>query len=655
MENGQSLKTKFLIDGIEYDILENETRWVIGELSKTLYTQISIQSRQIEADKKKGLLDDYFKDGKVKISFEASGINNFGIPTGVLNYEEDKNIETFTHFLKEGMEYSLDFFGKIEYKEGWVIIDGTFKQPYGNESGFPVFASIKFDPQVLNWKEYIFNSLEETKGIDPNKITYLKLKDPTFKELPEEIFEFKNLEILQITNSSNYWEESYLPLINISERIAELTQLKDFTVMKAELSTIPESISKLKELERLTLRNCRLSSLPDSIFSMPKLKYLDFAQNQVHAISENINLPSLMSIHLGKNLLSTLPISLVQQPNLKSINASDNPFVELPNEYNFFKGLELTKEEKDRLLDTTYKGADGTGLIKWDDTDYFASKDPELIAPVEKIIEENKLSKDKKALLSLVKRTIGFKQTSQDDYSKIGNHRFGGRPDLPMEISYPIYHYSYEDKDYHYEFIAQINCEEIAHLQEYLPRTGTLFFFITSMQFIGSDELNNAEIIYVEDNKNLASGTRFEFSEEDFFDSLDNEYTPFKAEAFVTVSVPSFYANHVNTYLFEKDAKSLAGREDFLYNLYDIFEKPVLQLKEYDHAVNTYGFTQHESPELQTALNWKGKPQDWIILLLVKSIGDFQWGDAGDLFFVIHKSDLAKKDFSKVFLTIESS
>jgi len=32
-----------------------------------------------------------------------------------------------------------------------------------------------------------------------------------------------------------------------------------------------------------------------------------------------------------------------------------------------------------------------------------------------------------------------------------------------------------------------------------------------------------------------------------------------------------------------------------------------------------------------------------------------QWGDAGDLFFVIHKSDLAKGDFSNVFITMESS
>lgn len=71
--------------------------------------------------------------------------------------------------------------------------------------------------------------------------------------------------------------------------------------------------------------------------------------------------------------------------------------------------------------------------------------------------------------------------------------------------------------------------------------------------------------------------------------------------------------------------------------------------------MNAYAFTQHESPELQAALTWKGDPQDWVTLLLVSSKGNFQWGDAGDLFFVIHKSNLAKRDFSKVFVTLESS
>ncbi|ETZ23798.1 DUF1963 domain-containing protein [Pedobacter sp. V48] len=86
----------------------------------------------------------------------------------------------------------------------------------------------------------------------------------------------------------------------------------------------------------------------------------------------------------------------------------------------------------------------------------------------------------------------------------------------------------------------------------------------------------------------------------------------------------------------------------------DLFEEGANQ-KEYKHTINAYGFIQHEAPELQASLKLKGNPEDWIILLKVGSTGDFMWGDAGDLFFVIHKSDLTKGDFSNVFVTIESS
>ncbi len=74
-----------------------------------------------------------------------------------------------------------------------------------------------------------------------------------------------------------------------------------------------------------------------------------------------------------------------------------------------------------------------------------------------------------------------------------------------------------------------------------------------------------------------------------------------------------------------------------------------------DHKTNAYGFSQHEFPEHEAALAMKGSPGDWIILLEVSSQGDFQWGDAGELFFVIHKSDLLKQDFSNVFCTMYSS
>src|SRR5690606_23825983 len=467
----------------------------------------------------------------------------------------------------------------------------------------------------LNWANYKFKSLEETEGADPYTIRLLEITNPTFSNLPEAIYTFENLEYLIIQRVGNYWDKDKLPFADFGDRIAELKNLKQITVNQAAINTLPKSFANLMQLDRLSIVDCELSHLPDEIWKMPRLEYVLLGKNKIEHIPDDIQMPWLEYLDIENNLLKTLPESLLVQPNLRTIKASFNPLEELPFTYNSFKGLDLTMEEKKRLLDTSYPGANGEGTVEWDDEMYKAENNKLLISGVEKIIKDNDLSDYNEALLSLIKRTVGFKLTSEEDYAEVGNHRFGGKPDLPESLTYPTFFSDYRDQELNYEFIAQINCEKIAALQDYLPRTGTLFFFFKSFQFFGSEDQDIGKVIYVEDNKELASGKRFDFQEEDFFELMDGEYQANKADAFLTVSAPSFYASYVNNYLFEGKAESLKDQYDFTYDLYEPFEKPVLDLHGFDHAMNAYAFTQHESPELQAALTWKGDPQDWVILL----------------------------------------
>src|SRR5690606_2580681 len=144
---------------------------------------------------------------------------------------------------------------------------------------------------------------------------------------------------------------------------------------------------------------------------------------------------------------------------------------------------------------------------------YFAESDGELIGPVSDIIKQQRLTKFKKPLLALVKKAIGLSHVGKEDYAALGNHRFGGRPDLPVDVPYPTFFDKEEKRDLHYEFIAQINCEQLAGLQDYLPRTGSLFFFFKSFHYFGYDYNDIARVIYVADNRQLSPGKRFTLSE----------------------------------------------------------------------------------------------------------------------------------------------
>jgi uncharacterized protein YwqG len=230
----------------------------------------------------------------------------------------------------------------------------------------------------------------------------------------------------------------------------------------------------------------------------------------------------------------------------------------------------------------------------------------------------------------------------------------GGKPDLPFDTPFPSFYSKYHEKECLYEFIAQIDLESISSYQDYLPRKGYLFFFIKSIHHFGED--NSGVVLFVEHSNKLESGTRFlNQKESDFFELPGAEYDSYKLEAFSMVSLPYLYAIQTNKYLFKDDPKGLINDDEAIdyyeMNIFPIIEQEFIT----DLEVNTYGFTQHESPELQAAIRKKGEPKDWINLLKVKSTGSFQWWDAGEIFFSIHKSDLQKGDFSNIMLTIESS
>jgi uncharacterized protein YwqG len=633
----------------------------IGSLSHEFYFEIKAKIEKPQQAIKEELLSDY-EDGEISWQFACLGIHQNGIPTGEFNLEEDKTTDPYFYLRRNGFHYSLGFYGKIIFKDGWMICEGNLKNNYYDKPIFSVKIHQNLDYQNLDWKEYHFSSMQETEGVDDKIVQYLNLKKGESSELPDKVFQFKNLKTLTVGSYQYYYSESYGAIKNISEKIGELSKLEGFTVINSAITELPESIGKLKNLQTLNVMNCQLKSLPDSIFQLPKLMYIFADNNLIKSLPEEINGKKLSSISLNKNQLQTLPEALAKLPKLNSLKIDDNPLVSLPDAFNKVKGLEINIQDKRRLLNFEYRGADGKGMIKWNNDLFYAEINSPLLKSVEEIIQQNKLTKYQSELLALGKKTIGFTVSSDEDYQKIGNNRFGGMPDLPASIVYPTFKYDYDKTTYKYEFIAQINCQEIASLQEYLPRHGMLYFFLSSLHFFGfEDKFKLAQVLYFEgDYKKLISGKNLIFDNEDYYEMIgEGCYKGLQVIGKEMITFPYLYSRFTNKHIFKGRAEKLEeafdADEKLEDKIYDNFENPVQELNKADFEINGYVFTQHESPELQAALSKKGEPQDWITLLKVTSQGDFQWGDAGDLAFVIHKSDLLKRDFSNVFCTMESS
>ncbi len=643
----------FKVGDLEFQDASKPHTFEIGTFSRDLTTHIVGSTDKLNA----GFLSEY-EEGTVTFRLNVRGIHNQGMPTGTFTFEAGKTgAPLHLHLYLDGIDSAWDFYGTVCFENTWVLVTGTLKHGWENKPPIPLNIAKRFDVDSLDWKSYRFSSMDETVGAKPEDVRFLTLTNPEFEELPEALFEFIHLEELFIAQKSNNWESEKMPLKHISERIGELKKLSSFHVNGARIKKLPNALGALKQLKGISVNNCELEAVPDVVLVLPRLEWLRLRENKISTLSATIDLPVLKTIGLKGNKFKTLPECLANQPALTSLEIEDNPLEFLPEAFNKIEKIRLSIADKKRLLDFEYKGADGTGTISWDDTVFRSQGDADLLPEINRVLTANNLENHSEALRSLVKKSIGFKESGEENYAQIGNHRFGGMPDLPEAIAYPRFGENWRDgkENYVYEFIGQINCGELANLQGYLPRTGMLFFFLETIHNVYGGNENPVKVIYCEDSSDLVSGTRFDFVVDDYFEMIDNGYAGYKVNAAKMNSAPSFYASYVNTHLFLGAAESLQDDDELLDDLYDRFEAPINEQNAFQYAVNAYAFSQHEHPELQASLANKGNPEDWMVLLTVTSTGDMQWGDAGDLFFVIHKSDLAKQDFSNVFVTMESS
>lgn len=644
------------LGAFDFQWLANSIHWYID--NQQLSIQFSIKACKPKKAIKGKLLSEWSDDGEISFRITVSGIYNNAVPTGTYRLKEGKDQQHLVSLWKDNLDYGLDFNGYLFLQDGWVALVGWLENEY-DEISFPVSIYRQFDLNDLDWSLYRFSKAEfETAPVD--QVRYLNYEDDKLAVFPEKILQCQQLQELSIKGGKTEWITNryvshYAPLSIIPGNLGQLSQLKRLSFLNLQIKELPESLGDLLLLNSIYIHACPIECLPESLFQLTKLKSLSVSRTPLKALPENIHLPNIKYISLTENQLTTLPASLALQPDIHSLHLENNPWEYLPEEYNDLEKINLDLEDKKRLLNYEYQGADGTGLVAWDDAVFFAEHDQALIDPVKDIFQVLNNPIYTETLVSLSKRAIGFAQGDRDDYSTLGSHRFGGYPDFPASITYPANYNGYDKKEYQYEFIAQINLSYIASLQTYLPRTGILYFFLTTQYDIS--EPCPTRVIWYDGDEPLVSGKNIDFEEGDFYEVPP--YAPYKADAFVMNSMPSFYSIDQNPHWFVSDKtkvlKGIDWDDDKDFCMYDNIETPIEELKPHDFAINSYMFTQHESPELQAALDLRGNAEDWIILLKVSSAGDFQWCDAGNLAFVIHKSDLAKGDFSQVFATLESS
>tara|TARA_R100000306_G_scaffold62400_1_gene69513 strand:+ start:17919 stop:18911 length:993 start_codon:yes stop_codon:yes gene_type:complete len=106
---------------------------------------------------------------------------------------------------------------------------------------------------------------------------------------------------------------------------------------------------------------------------------------------------------------------------------------------------------------------------------------PELIAELDHAVTKRNLQCVAEEIRKNATECYALIAEGNDDYSTIGNTRFGGDPDLPSDIRWPSVDYDGEER--FCNFIAQINFAELPPLasETGLPSHGILYLFVRDM------------------------------------------------------------------------------------------------------------------------------------------------------------------------------
>ena len=165
-------------------------------------------------------------------------------------------------------------------------------------------------------------------------------------EIPPEVFELRQLEILNLRNNSittipraisqlknlRVLDLSLNNLTTIPSWVGELPHLRELDLGFNELTSLPTTLSRSQSLTRLRLSQNNWTEIPTWISELQNLEEIELNFVGLTAVPKWIaKLRNLRNLGLTGNQLTTLPIWITHLPKLSALDISGNNLTSLPD------------------------------------------------------------------------------------------------------------------------------------------------------------------------------------------------------------------------------------------------------------------------------------------------------------------------------------
>lgn len=122
-------------------------------------------------------------------------------------------------------------------------------------------------------------TLEKALQQDPLKVYKLSLKKMKLTELPDEIFQFKNLQVLNLKSNK---------LKTFPKRITTFKYLQELNISANKIEIVPKELGELIHLKIFSAGSNKIVAIPPEIENLKKLTYLDLWGNEIASLPYEI-------------------------------------------------------------------------------------------------------------------------------------------------------------------------------------------------------------------------------------------------------------------------------------------------------------------------------------------------------------------------------
>lgn len=272
------------------------------------------------------------------------------------------------------------------------------------------------------------------------------------------------------------------------------------------------------------------------------------------------------------------------------------------------------------------------------------------------------MSKIDDLMKSFRKSAIDLTIEFDNENTPCGASKFGGRPDVPDGFEWPYFKgscFSEEAENRPLSFIAQINCKDIAELDEenLLPKKGVLsFFYEVDTQKWGFDPKDKgcARVYYFEDTDSLSPmefpgelGEEFRYAPAVISPQALDDYPCSQLIDGFSDDEYDEYDEAYDSYLEEHDdfRCKLLGYPDLLQG--DVFTECELVSRGIYTGDANYTVTE----EITKAA------EDWMLLFQMDTVENektvMMFGDCGRIYYCIRKQDLKSRSFENAWLILQ--